>query len=111
MKFATLFYNLMYKLHVSGQFYFSWVENVKNILYSCNFQNLWDHQYDYATKQLLKCSIYKALDDIYVESWKHEIFTNQYTTIYRMYKEDFCFEKYLSLPKLTSYQRFSLVKF
>lgn len=111
MKFATLFYNLMYKLHVSGQFYFSWVENVKNILYSCNFQNLWDHQHDYATKQFLKSSIYKALDDIYVESWKHEIFTNQYTTIYRMYKEDFCIEKYLSLPKLTSYQRFSLVKF
>ena len=28
-----------------------------------------------------------------------------------MFKEDFCVEKYLSLPKLTSYQRFSLVKF
>ena len=62
-------------------------------------------------QKFLKSSIYKALDDIYVESWKHEIFTNQYTTIYRMYKEDFCIEKYLSLPKLTSYQRFSLVKF
>ena len=111
MKFATLLYNLMYKLHTSGQYYFRWVENVKNILYSCNFHNLWEDQYNYSTKQLLKNNIFKTLEDTYVQNWKQEIFTNQYTIIYRMFKEDFCLEKYLSLPKLSNYQRFSLVKF
>lgn len=111
MKYATIIYKLMYKLHVSGQFYFPWIENVKNILHSCHFQNLWENQSDYFTKQFLKVNIFKALEDESVENWKQEVFTNQYSVIYRMYKDDLIFEKYLSLPKLSSYHRISLTKF
>ena len=111
MKYATVIYNLMYKLHISGKFYFPWIQNIKDILYSCNFKNLWDNQSDYSTKSLLKTNIFKTLEDLYRVKWKNEVFTNQYTVIYRMYKVDLSFEKYLSLPKLSNYQRFSLVRF
>ena len=110
-KYSTIMYNLMFKLHTSRQFYFSWIENVKYILHSCKFINLWERQFEYSTKVMHKTNIFRALDNKCVESWKREVLNNRYSNTYRIYKVDFAFEKYLSAPKLTSYQKISLTKF
>ena len=94
-KISTIMYNLIYKLHSSGKFYFRWDENVKNILGSCQFQNLWEHQLNYDTKETLKINIFKTLENKCVDDWKREVFTNKYSVIYRMFKEDLKLENYL----------------
>ena len=115
LKYTTILYSLVYKLHISGNYYFKWVENVKDILDSCNFHGLWRGQLQYhkqgISKQIQKSNICYNLHCVAVEKWKSELATNQYSFIYRMFKENLKFESYLTIPKPSIYQRASLSKF
>ena len=110
-KFSSILYKLTYKLHSSRKAYYSWIENVKNILESCHFSNLWEHQDEYDKKSSLKNIVFKSLEAIYTESWQHQTFNNQYCVIYCMFKDNLKLENYLLMSKLTIAQKTTLLKF
>ena len=115
LKYSTVIYQLIFKLHSTGQFHFSWVEYIKTSLSSCGYQNLWQQQDRYAppftSKLLFKTHIFKALETKAVEDWREMLFTNDNSTIYRMYKDHLCFENYLCNTKLSELQIINLSKF
>ena len=110
-KLATIMFKTLFNTHSKGKLHINWIENIKNILESCHFSNLWQYQKDYASKKSLKKSIFKALDDRDVESWRNETTQNIYSDHYKLFKIDFETEKYLTTPDLTFDQRRFLAKF
>ena len=115
LKYSTVIYKLIFKLHSSGQFYFSWVDYIKSSLFSCGYQNMWLQQDRYSppftSKLLFKTHIFKALETKAVEDWREMLFTSDNSTIYRLYKSDLCLENYLCKPNLSKLQIINLSKF
>lgn len=73
-------------------------QNIRDSLYNCGFNEIWDNQ----TFQNIKWLVYavrQKLKDIFINKWYSEIENSSSDIMYRTFKLRFCFEDYLvSLP-------------
>jgi hypothetical protein len=88
----------MYELDVyKSQFLLS----VHNTLNELGFSNFWQNQavenVSYEYSDTFKALIKNRLQDQFVQTWHSEINNNDFFYNYRMFKENFEFEKYLSI--------------
>ena len=104
-KYSNVIYNLMFKLHNTDAYSFTWFKKIKQILDSCNYGHLW-HE---VNKSQFKKNLFKALDNLEYENWFNNVNTSNQCYIYRIFKKDLCLEPYLM--KLPFPLRISLSKF
>ena len=100
LKLSTSLYNVCLSLyrHSDQNQRFKWIKNVRDILYNCGFNAIWDSQTFPNTKWLV-CAMRQKLKDIFINKWYSEIENSSSGIIYRIFKLRFCFEDYLvSLP-------------
>ena len=93
--------NLSSKLYAVALSYFQhsisnkfiWLENVKNVLISCGFSGFWD-MHTPNRNWLIKATKQKLID-LFLNEWKFQTDNNASYYKYRLFKTQFCFEKYL----------------
>lgn len=85
-----------------------WVHYVKSLLDKTGFSNMWNHVNDFNTKWL-KSSLQLRIDDLAKQDWLSEVHTNSKCVNYRIIKDNFGFEEYLTL--LDGKKRIFLTKF
>ena len=73
---------------------FAWLDNVKNILTSCGFINIWRTQ-SFPNKLWLKNAIQQKLRDIFIGEWFRTIEESRSCMTYKLIKNKFEFETYL----------------
>ena len=61
------------------------------------------------SSEWLKNTVKQSLEDQYCQIWHYDLMTSSKCTVYRIFKNDFCFEKYLT--ELHSFSRSVFVKF
>lgn len=78
---------------------FKWLQKVKDILNQCNVLWLWHNNIIYFDKieiEKFKNHIKFKLEAQYKIVWKNQVYQSPKCVLYRVYKTDFCEEKYLT---------------
>ena len=100
--------DLLNKLNHAGQFTSSWLSKIERILTSCGMRDVWlnptEHNHAWV-KKILK----NRLSEIYDLNWHRTIMEKSSCLIYRTFKENFKFEKYITL--LDNSNRIAICKF
>ena len=94
-----------------------WINFVKNVFDSTGFNNLWYEAPIVLTQNnfpsnypvWLKKSLNLRLNDIFKQVWHSQLQSNRNCTNYRLFKDDHCFENYLT--SLSDVDRIALSKF
>ena len=74
-----------------------WITNIKKLLNDCNMYNCWLAQSICNNNiHLFKRNVKINLEQLYVNTWKNEIYQNQLCYSYRIFKEELMLEKYLT---------------
>ena len=97
----------MYDLHKSGSHSFKWLNEVKNILYNVRLNFIWDQQT--ADTDSLKNIVKDLLTSQFYQSWSSEILSMSKCCNYKIFKDNFALEKYLTI--LPDKLRIPLTKF
>ena len=97
-KISCLMYDFVRQQNEITQFYFPWIQFVKDCLNNLGLSFIYDNPV-YSLDQF-KRIVKQRLRDQFIQSWKNDIATKGICCNYRMYKTDFVFENYLiSLPQ------------
>jgi hypothetical protein len=87
-------YSILYQLSKRGFYHSKWLLEIKNTLYECGLNVMWDDQRiaksDYISKNVKKC-----LSDKFTQNWNNIIMNSAKCLNYRICKSNFCFEQYL----------------
>lgn len=67
---------------------------IKSILNNCGLTALWDNPMAMSSRHL-KFSISQILRDQFAQNWKERIMEERNCAVYRLFKQDWCFEPYL----------------
>merc|ERR1712121_510113 len=102
-------YKLIFKLHINNSYHSPWLMCIKKIL--CNSGNpyFWYEQELLSPKVFMKNVVTLQLEKQYLQEWELEVNRNRKCITYRIFKDDFSFEPYLS--KLNFIDRRALCKF
>ena len=101
-KLSCVTYRFLFKMYESGVYKSKILLSVHGVLNELGFSDFWHNQtsnnvtdggYFNTFKALMK----NRLQDQFVQTWHSEINNNEFYYNYRMYKENFEFEKYLSI--------------
>ena len=101
-------YSILYQLSKRGIYHSKWLLDIKNTLYECGFNLMWDNQIIAKSDNISK-NVKKCLSDKFMLNWSNNVMNSAKCLNYRIYKSDFCFEKYLTV--LPSDLRMYLCKF
>jgi len=74
---------------------FKWLQYVRNILNKCGLSYIWNDQWTPGIKWLTD-KVKQILMDQYTQKWSAEIYESNKCINYRMFKDVFVFEKYLT---------------
>ncbi|XP_061167256.1 uncharacterized protein LOC133176104 [Saccostrea echinata] len=85
-----------------------WVDFIYKILTSCGFSNIWYEQSPIDRNWVL-AAVKQRLSDQFIQKWHSDINNSSKGQIYKIFKSDFGFEKYLSI--LPSKLQKILIKF
>lgn len=108
-KLSSIFYRLIYKLHINNLYHSPWLMKIKTLLCNSGNPRYFLQQEQYFPKLFMKNILSKQLQNQYIQEWFLEVNRNRKCTIYRIFKEGHCFEQYLT--KLNFVERRSLCKF
>ena len=95
-KLSHIVYKLSYYLYSNQNIELKWIQNVKNILDSCGFSNIWDTQ-NFNNKIWLKTVIKQRLIDQFLQNWNSTVHDSPKSTCYRIFKTDCKFENYFDI--------------
>ena len=107
-KLSYLSYHLLFKLTNELNVNSKWLKCIENILDQCGISYVWRNQY-FTSVTWLKHTIKTSLQDQYKQDWHATLENSPKTIIYRMFKENFEFEKYFNI--LDDRDIFTLCKF
>ena len=85
-----------------------WLVYVKSLIDKCGFSFLWDFP-NTCNLKWLKASLHQKIDDIAIQEWQSEVFSNSLCKSYRIFKSEYGYCKYLNV--LDTKRRISLCKF
>ena len=109
-KLSVSMLNLCRSLYDNSEFKMSLLCGIKNLLDSLGLSFIWHDEHAAALSlEQFKYTVKQLLHDQFIQSWKHEIDNKSVCINYRLFKEEFQFEKYLVelSPNLrTSFLRF-----
>ena len=105
---AHIVYIIALKLYTTGSFKAQWICKIKSILDNCGLSYIWDNQEEIDTRQC-KILIYKQIEDQAIHQWYIDINASSMCSMYRIFKKQFHFEKYLLLSN--SYERTLISKY
>ena len=109
MKLSSIFYKLIYRLHVNGTYDSPWLLKIKSILCHSGNPYFWYNQQQFVPKNFMNNIILQQLRTQYCQEWDFELYRNRKCIIYRIIKPNHCFEQYLI--KLNFLQRRALCQF
>ena len=107
-KISSILYKLLFVYFENYGFESKWLKFVKSIFDNCGLSNVWRSQSHFSTEWIENC-VELRLKDQFKQEWSSDIFNSSKTICYRIFKNEFCFERYLSL--LPSYLMYYLCKF
>ena len=108
-KIATKFYKIMFNLQKAGHFDFKWLNQVKTILVTTGYSNLWEMQDQYNTKYRIAKNIPTAIKESIVSVCHDKIQTGSRCNSYKIFKQNLNFEYYLT--NLSTRHRITMSKF
>ena len=94
-KLAKRVFQLMKYLFDTHLFQSTWCIKINSILNNTGLSYLWN--YDGVNQTQLKASVKIRINDIFIQNWLSEINRNNICTNYRIYKNQFQLEPYLSI--------------
>ena len=107
-KISHTLYDMLYKLDIGNVYHSKWLNCVKNILLESGYIQCWNDQS--VTKNMcLSKNVKKYYCECFIEIWKTQVFNSSKCINYRIYKNEFGLEKYLTM--LPSDLMYSLCKF
>ena len=95
-KLSSIMYKLIYTLHLNGSYNSPWLMFIKKILLDTGNANFWYEQDSFVPKSFMKNVVVLHLEIQFVEWWEAEIYRNRRCTAYRIIKDKFVYEPYLS---------------
>ena len=99
-KLCAVIYKFLLELYNNNIFTSQWLRNIKSILDRTGNSNIWLLQYndDILVNRVWLCKkIERTVNDQYIAMWKQEIDLSSKTTLYKWFKTDFVYEKYLNM--------------
>ena len=95
-KISYALYSILYQLSERGIHHSKWLLEIKNTLYDCNYNLMWDEQAVLKSDCISK-NIKKCLSDKFIQNWHNNVMNSAKCLNYRIYKSNFGFEQYLSM--------------
>ena len=79
-----------------------WLLKIKNILYQCGLNYVWDFQYA-TNKEFIASQVNDILKKQFIQEWNDKVSSDNRCSNYKLFKDTFCFEKYLiDIPSFLS---------
>jgi len=103
-KLSYIMYKTMYELDKTGNMEFKWLNSVRSTLQNCGLNQVWESQ-SFPCIKWLKSSVMQTCKDQFIQNWYSKVYESSKCTNYRIFKDNFSFEKYLiEVPqKYTTY--------
>ena len=103
-------YNFLWKLKRDdpSSTHFKWLNYIQGCLNRTGFAYLWEEN-NPVNPMTLKFDFKQRCNDIFRQDWHSEVSSNSQCNIYRLLKENHCFEKFITL--LTPEDAYSLLNF
>ena len=95
-KLSVIMFRLLLNLNNNSEYESPWITTVQNILYESGLSNGWHFPNAVNHKWLNNC-LKIRLHDEYIQTWSSNVFHNVNCITYRIFKEVFEFESYLTL--------------
>ena len=95
-KLSKMIYSLIYKLYEKDLFHSTWIRSVKNTLDSAGFSGIWTNQSLPKSPDHFNTILKLRLHDQFIQNWSEGITKGGKCTVYRIIKNTFGFEKYLT---------------
>ena len=92
-RLSSMIYNILYILFEQGKCKSKWLENVKNIVSSNGYANVWESQ-SCLNKNWFRASFKQKLKDQFLQRWESLLNSSSGAVLYRMYKNEFGINKY-----------------
>ena len=99
-KICYKLYQLMHYLHVNDIFHSDWVKTVHDTLNILGLSDIWLSHDTFYSQTAFKNKVKTRIADQFKQAWKSNIDESEKCLNYRLYKKDFCFEKYLNILPL-----------
>lgn len=90
----------MHYLHVNDMFHSDWVKTVHDTLNTLGLSDIWLSHDTFYSQAAFKNKVKTKIADQSKQAWKSNIDESEKCLNYRLYKKDFCFEKYLNILPL-----------
>ena len=99
-KLSAIMYKLICKLHVDQNCDYNsrWIDYVKRILDHAGFSKVWSSKC--WNPKWLKCALKLRFRDMFRQDWNSQVHENSMCNVYRIFKTEFVFEKYLNCSSL-----------
>lgn len=94
-KLSCKLYRLLYRLDSLNIYTSDWIAFVKKALNDTGFSGFWNDQNVTGSIEWFKTTLRIRLRDQFIQTWASQIFNSTKCSNYRMFKENFEFEKYL----------------
>jgi hypothetical protein len=94
-KHASVLYNCMLKMYENGVFDSPWLKCVNSTLDNAGLSHVWMCQGKNINKTWLKNTLNSTLKDQFVQNWHTQLHETSKLYLYRLFKKEFCLEKYL----------------
>ena len=94
-KLSKVCYQVLLTLYKEETMISPWIQYVRNILIECGLQYVWTNQAIGISKEWLKIVARRTLQDIYIGKWHADMESSSKCFLYKHFKTDFVFEKYL----------------
>jgi hypothetical protein len=108
-KISCKLYRISRTLYETGVYNPKWIVHVKQILDNCGLSYLWDTAPDALNPKWVKSILNLKIDDRAKQEWYSEVNENSKCINYRIFKNEFGFERYLT--QLYGKKRILLTKF
>ena len=110
-KFSHIMYKVMRCMHDNSNnaFHSKWLDFVQTNINATGYSHLWTDNPKDINRVWVKHIMKQRLNDMYKQQWLSELNDNSQCTVYRIFKEELCFEQYLNVLDYIDYV--SLCKF
>ena len=97
-KLSSIVYNLLFSMYVADSYKSPFLITVENILNEIGLSGMWINQFNLKFPiEWFKSKVTYSLQDQFIQSWYSTIDTKDVFYNYRLYKDAFGFEKYVSI--------------
>ena len=97
-KLSAIVYKCLYQMYKHGIHESLYVKNIRKCLIDAGYPYLWEtHDVSHLSKNQFKAHIKRHTQDMHILEWHNELANSPIYDSYRIFKTEFCAEKYISL--------------